>query len=81
MHPYTLLCDRGRGKHGVMLPRDGRHSNDSSVAKSYATVGEDEPKYSSCRHRNKGKKSLLTLGRPQVGRELQQNTLTSTANP
>ena len=26
-------------------------------------------------------KKLLTLGRPQVGRDLQQDTLTSTANP
>jgi len=26
-------------------------------------------------------KNLLTLGRPQVGRDLQQDTLASTANP
>jgi len=50
------------------------------VAKPLAAANEDKPKYSSCGHRNKGKK-LLTFRRPQVGRDLQEDTLTSTANP
>jgi len=50
------------------------------VAKSQAAASEDKTKRSSHGHRNKGKK-LLILGRLQVGRDLQRETLTSTANP
>jgi len=41
------------------------------VAKSLATANENEPKCSSQRCRNAGK-TLLTFGRPQVGRDVQQ---------
>ena len=44
------------------------------------TTREDILKYSNHRYRNKGKK-LLTCGRPQVHRDLKEETLTSTANP
>ena len=37
-----------------MLQHDGKHSNYSGVTKSYAAASEEEPKCSSCRHRNKG---------------------------
>ena len=53
-------------------------TRNSRVAKSYATVSENKPKYSS--HRQKAK-ILLTLRSPQVGRDLQQENFTSTANP
>jgi len=41
------------------------------VAKSLAAANEDKPKSNSHRFRNE-KKKLLTFGRPQVGRNLQQ---------
>jgi len=51
------------------------------VAKSSAAANENEPKCSSHEYRNEGKE-LLTFGRPQVGRDLQQEMpLTSTTNP
>jgi len=55
------------------------------MAKFQAAANEDKPKHSNHRHKNKEKKkrktNLLTSGRPQVGRDLQQDTLTSTAKP
>ena len=50
---------------GVMLQWD----DNSRVAKSLTTTNENEPKGS--RYRNEGKE-LLTFGRPQVHRDLQQ---------
>jgi len=41
------------------------------MAKSLATANENEPKCSSHRCRNEGKE-LLTLRRPWIGRDLQQ---------
>jgi len=41
------------------------------VAKCLAAANENKPKCSSHRCRNEGKE-LLTFGRPQVGRDLQQ---------
>jgi len=52
---------------------------ENRAAKSQATGTNDPHKHNS-RHRYKGKK-LLTFRKPQVGRDLQQETLTSTANP
>jgi len=45
-----------------------------------AAAKEEKPKCSSYRHRNKGKKQL-TFRRPQVHKDLQQNTLTSPCQP
>jgi len=48
------------------------------MAKSLAAANES--KYSSCAHRNE-EKEPVTFGRPQIGRDLQQDALASTANP
>ena len=58
----------------------GKYGNNRVVAKSLAVTNEKESKCSRCGCRNKGKK-LLTFERSQEGRDLQQDTLTSTASP
>lgn len=50
------------------LQHDGKHSNDSRIARSQATASKDLLKYNSCRHRNKGR-NPLTFRRPQGHRE------------
>jgi len=73
----TSICT---ARLGVTLKCDGKHSNNSRAAKPHAAANENSPKCNSHTHRNKGKK-LLTFGRPQACRDLQQDPLTSTANP
>jgi len=63
-----------------MLKCDGKYSDNSGVAKSLAAANENKPKHSSHGCRNEGIQ-LLTFGMPQVGRDLQWNTLASAANP
>jgi len=53
--------------NSIMLERD----DNSRVAKSLATANENKPKCSSHTCKNE-QKELLTFGRPQVGRDLQQ---------
>jgi len=48
------------------------------MAKPLAPANENKPKHS--RYSN-DRKELLTFGRSQVGRDLQQDALTSTAKP
>ena len=60
--------------------KERKRNNVSRAARPAATRSKNLLKYSSPRHRNKGQK-LLTFRRLTVGRDLQQETLTSTANP
>lgn len=50
------------------------------MAKSLPAANKNRLKYSSYRYRNKAEE-LLTFRKPQVHRDLQQDTLTPTANP
>ena len=63
----------------VILLCDRKCRDRSGAAMSSAAANEDKPKH--CSHRQKGKKKLLTFGRPQVGRNLHQDPLTSPASP
>ena len=67
-------------RRGALLKCDGKCSNDSTAARSQVAASEDLLKHNSSGHRNKRKK-LLTFRKPQLGRGLQGDTLTSTANP
>ena len=46
-----------------------------------AAANEDKSPNAAAKDTEKKGEKLLTLGRPQVGRDLQQDTLASTANP
>ena len=70
----------GTGRGNRLLQCDANCSNDSRVAKPQAAASEGCLKYSSFGHGKKGKE-LLTFRRPHVCRDLQQDPLTSTANP
>ena len=67
-------------QNAVILLCDRKCRDRSGAAMSSAAANEDKPKR--CSHRHKGKKKMLfTIGRPQVGRNLHQDPLTSTASP
>lgn len=71
----------------VILKCDRKYSDGSRVAKSLATANEDKTKYSSCGHRNEGKKqtnkqkNAAYLWKALGSRDLYEDSFTSTDNP
>lgn len=66
-------------KHVIMLLHDGKYSN-NRVANPTLQQFRTSPNATAVDARAKEKK-LFTSGRPHVGRDLQRDTLDSSANP